>query len=189
MLSLLIAAGLAMGSPQAGGAPVPIAPPVIQQTADCARPTYATDQLVCADPELRALDQSLAGLVGQMPAQADIPWLESQDAWLRRRSLCAFKTDHRGCAQDAYQTRIAELEVIAHPRRGETPLRCPSLPTAARYAVTDRDMLMLLDEAGAPLVLAWPKAQSGWAPNATYRRQGRKLVISRQDGGAALTCR
>lgn len=31
-----------------------VPPPVEQQAADCARPVYAVDQLICADPALRA---------------------------------------------------------------------------------------------------------------------------------------
>jgi uncharacterized protein len=93
----------------------PIAPPVEQVTADCTAPTYATDRLVCADPELRALDAELAHLwagaqaAGRVAASAQ----SVQAAWFRRRSLCAFHDDHRGCVEGAYRARIAELRRIA----------------------------------------------------------------------------
>jgi uncharacterized protein len=80
-----------------------VPPPTEQMTADCAAPNYATDMLVCNDPDLLALDVELATLWSQLssgpaggPAATD-----AQAAWFRERSLCAFEDDHRGCVEAA----------------------------------------------------------------------------------------
>lgn len=47
-----------------------VPPPVEQQTADCARPVYAIDQLICADSALRTEEDQLAAArrdVGPLP--------------------------------------------------------------------------------------------------------------------------
>lgn len=45
-----------------GGRAQTVPPPGGQVSADCAAPVYATDQLVCADPGLRALDAQMLRL-------------------------------------------------------------------------------------------------------------------------------
>jgi uncharacterized protein len=37
----------------------PVSPPVAQRSAECAAPVYATDTLVCGDPDLRREDEAL----------------------------------------------------------------------------------------------------------------------------------
>lgn len=49
LLTMIIALGLLLIA-QA------VPPPIAQRSADCAHPVYASDQLVCTDPELRAID-------------------------------------------------------------------------------------------------------------------------------------
>jgi uncharacterized protein len=93
--------------------PPPIPPPAEQVSADCTAPTYASDQLVCSDPELRALDWKMATLVRQIGTDAidaAAPGIENQYDWLRQRSLCAMKPEHRGCLLQAYRLRIEALE-------------------------------------------------------------------------------
>lgn len=88
-----------------------VPPSTEQMTADCAAPSYATDMLVCHDPDLLALDVELATLWSQVssgpgggPAAT-----AAQAAWFRERSLCAFEEDHRGCVDVAYRARIEAL--------------------------------------------------------------------------------
>ena len=80
----------------AAQAPPPVPPPVEQRTADCAARVYASDVLVCDDPDLWQADRRLAGLL-LTAAQAGVeehgPLLEPATAWFRRRSLCAFSTE------------------------------------------------------------------------------------------------
>jgi uncharacterized protein len=93
-----------------GEAAVP--PPIDQVSADCTAPTYTTDQLVCADPALRAHDDELARLwahaeaTGRLGASVQ----EAQADWFRQRRLRALREDHRACADAAYRARIAELK-------------------------------------------------------------------------------
>lgn len=101
---------------------LPVPPPLEQLQAECTRPQYASDTLVCGDAELRAADAQVAALASTSPTlAADAKW-EDQASWLRRRSLCAFETDHRGCLIAAYADRRAVLAAIAHP--ATQPLRC-----------------------------------------------------------------
>ncbi len=95
--------------------PAAVAPPTDQTTADCAAPTYATDMLVCDDPDLRALNAELARLWAQVEAgsSGDPAAAEAQAVWFRERSLCAFQEDHRGCTESAYRARIAALRAGA----------------------------------------------------------------------------
>jgi len=93
-----------------------IPPPPEQLAADCERPTYASDQLVCATPDILALDQRMADLLDRLDLEAVVrtdPSFEQQPDWLRRRSLCAFSTAHAECLRAMYEARIAELELLA----------------------------------------------------------------------------
>lgn len=95
-----------------------VPPSVEQQAADCARPVYAVDQLICADPTLRAEeDQLAAAWRDARPLPAD-DWLIDQSVWFRRRALCAFETRTQTCVQAATRERVIVL-------------------TAARQAATD----------------------------------------------------
>jgi uncharacterized protein len=59
----------------------PIAPPLALYTADCVRPTFATDQLICDDPSLRELDRDLAAMLNALPSsRLAAPWIEAQPA-------------------------------------------------------------------------------------------------------------
>jgi uncharacterized protein len=93
----------------------PVAPPVDQVSADCTAPTYATDRLVCYDPVLLTLDAELARLWARAEAAGHVTGAaqRAQIDWFRQRSLCAFREDHRACAEAAYRERIAELQRLA----------------------------------------------------------------------------
>jgi uncharacterized protein len=105
--ALLFTALVAL-SPAAIPAAVP--PPVEQRTANCIAPVFASDMLVCSDPELRALDDQLRTILA---ARAGIhpPGLEEDDSqWFPRRSRCAFQEAHRACLLQAYRERLALLQ-------------------------------------------------------------------------------
>jgi uncharacterized protein len=93
-----------------------VPPPPEQSTANCATPTYASDQLVCADPALLALDRRMARLLANASSAAPhaaLPWFEPQDAWFRRRGLCAFSPRHAACLKAAHGERIDLLSALA----------------------------------------------------------------------------
>jgi uncharacterized protein len=104
--ALLVIIALWCGAQTPMAQPVPS--PVSQVSADCAFPVYATDMLVCADPVLRGLDAEMLELWNQVAA-VHKRWQAEQEAWFRRRSLCAFDPDHRACAMTAYRERIIAL--------------------------------------------------------------------------------
>jgi uncharacterized protein len=145
----------------------PVPPPIDQRHADCARPQYASDILVCSDAELLAIDAEVAALASAPPVLADGAIWEGQAAWLRRRSLCAFKDDHRGCLVAAYTDRRAVLAAAAAP--SVAPLACAghwrgrhltSSTVAAGQPVTLRENDVLLAVA-TPSAAAW-QSILGW---------------------------
>ncbi len=104
-------AAAAVGAEHAGAIP----PPPIQIAADCDSPTYASDALVCSDPALLALDRRVrdawfAGETSSAILQGSL--VEAQDAWFRRRSLCAFSVRHAACLRAAYAERITVLDAV-----------------------------------------------------------------------------
>lgn len=188
----VLAAAIWLGAgAQAGPAPpAAIPPPPYQETANCAQPTYATDHLVCDDPELRALDadlaRRLAGLraTGGMPAS---PFIEDQGAWLRRRSLCAFRPDHRDCTLAAYRVRAIELEALSSPSASGRAVTCSDGLGSGLLHVGPADTLTLVAPQGAIRLVALPKETAG-QPFATYRTQRGRTTIRMADGRTA-TCR
>lgn len=124
-----------------------VPPPPVQVTADCAAPTYASDQLVCQDSELLELDRVLGGLIASRNATAaGSVTAESDEEWYRRSRMCAFEDDRRDCLLAAYCLRIAWLDRTgAHLPPGCAVREADYLPASsisasgfAREAATDR---------------------------------------------------
>lgn len=169
-----------------------IAPPMAQEAANCLRPVYATDQLVCADPALRALDAetvALLGRVGQRGPMSAGAWIEDQQTWFRRRSLCAFRTDHIACVQAAYRTRNVELAALASalPESGVT-MRC-SQWRAVRIVPGDLGARIVVNADGGIRAIAFPETLTAWTAYVTYRSQGRTLWLNPLHGAEAIRCR
>lgn len=101
---------LALGS-QLLAVTMAVPPPVPQTQANCAAPVYASDQLVCRDQRLLALDRRTAKLANAIGDERLVAaGLESQAEWFRKRSLCAMQTTHRQCLNKAYEARTRELK-------------------------------------------------------------------------------
>jgi len=102
-----------------------VPPPPEQVTANCVTPTYASDQLVCGDSELLALDTKLAEIIDlRIEVGVSTTACENDQDWFRRSRLCAFEIDHRDCLRSAYCARI-ELLKNGHdalPPECNTPL-------------------------------------------------------------------
>jgi hypothetical protein len=190
-LSLLAAAIWLGGGMQAGSAPpAAIPPPPYQETANCAQPTYATDHLVCDDPELRALDADLARRLAALHTTGGVPaspFIEDQGAWLRRRSLCAFKPGHRACALAAYRVRTIELEALSSPSASGRAVTCTGGLGGGLLHVSPSDTLTLVGPPSTVTLVALPKGAAG-QPFATYRTQRGRTTIRMADGRTA-TCR
>lgn len=118
-----------------GASALAVPPPPEQVAATCESPIHASDMLVCGDPSLRALDARMRDawdtldFVGLVAPGA---WVEAQQDWFRRRSLCAFSARHGECLQDAYRERIAVLEaprvVASRPARQGGAAVCRDAP-------------------------------------------------------------
>jgi uncharacterized protein len=115
---------------------VAVPPPPVQVTASCATPTYASDELVCADGELRELDALLAGLIARRSERAAVSSSDESDAeWFRRSRKCAFQRNHRTCLLRAYCERIVLLSGVS----GKPPPGCKHVtPNQRRRLQEDR---------------------------------------------------
>lgn len=165
----------------------PVPPPIDQRRADCARPQYASDMLVCSDAELLAIDAEVAALASAPPVLADGAIWEDQAPWLRRRSLCAFQDNHRGCLAAAYTDRRAVLAAAAAP--AVAPLACAG-PwrgrnlTSSTIAVGQPVTLRANDALLAVATLA----AAAWQPILAWRDADNSIRLQPQDG-PAFNCR
>lgn len=178
------AAALLFAAPLAGQ-PAPVPPPAEQQTADCHNPVYASDQLVCSDPALKALDSALAAALARVSAPASV-WFEPQEAWFKRRSRCAFAADHALCAAAAYRERLAVLRDLA-PDLKRSPVRCTDSAVTAIAASGDRTVLIGADGRLLGAAVA-DTARGSWQPFLTLAKPAPRLKLTAQSG-QVLTCR
>lgn len=180
---LPIVAGFGAGWPaRAQVAAVP--PPVEQQTANCNAPVFATDQLVCGDPTLRALDSELAMRLAAGPAPTS-RWIETQQQWFLRRSRCAFAEDHAVCTQSAYRERLTLLR----PPGPSARLLKVSCDDADIWAIAaEADQTILLARAGSIIGRADNARNGSWRPFLTAEWRGRQVIMRTSDG-ASLKCR
>lgn len=165
-----------------------VPPPVEQQTADCARPVYAIDQLICADPALRAEEGQLAAAWRDARPLTVGDWLEDQSVWFRRRALCAFQTRARACIQAATGER---MRVLAAARQAAAAVGQPAV--CSDGVATRTVSLARLDRAWVATAqgqIAWVAAPAArnWRPFVVGAGRGSRLEFRRIDG-ARLTCR
>ncbi|WP_293683214.1 hypothetical protein, partial [uncultured Phenylobacterium sp.] len=161
--------------------PATTPPPIEQRQADCARPQYASDGLVCGDAELTMLDAEVAGLALATPALAEGAIWEDQAAWFRRRGRCAFEADHRGCLAAAYADRRSVLMAAAAPSTG--PLTCTG-PWRGRNLAASRvapGRPVTIRENGRLLGVA-TQGRGGWKPTLAWRAAGRGSALRGPDG-------
>ncbi|WP_255094061.1 hypothetical protein [Synechococcus sp. J7-Johnson] len=195
VLLALLAAGW-WGCCQALGA---VPPPPEQGTANCSNPTYASDQLVCADPDLLALDRRMVVLLAEAsPAGPGSPlhWFEPQPDWFRRRSLCAFSERHAACLIAAYSERIDLLAALAGRASGQTRpaflATCPGAPWGngpVRLHQPDPSPLSIQDGRGRLLVLASAlQPQDDWSPFVRIGNDARGIRLE-PPGGSVVRCR
>jgi uncharacterized protein YecT (DUF1311 family) len=167
--------------------PAAVPPPIEQTSADCARPTYASDMLVCGDSELKARDAELAVLVAKTPI-AGTAVMESDAAWFKRRSRCAFSADHRACLAAAYAERLAlRAALVGAPSPDEKPALCSAGNggIGTRYSPAPGNTLVLRDastgEALGVLFQNEPE-DAPWKPFAAYSLLVKRMSIRTTDG-------
>lgn len=158
----------------------------ITQDAGCAASVYASDVLVCGDAELLQTDRRLASLL-VTAAQAGVEdhgvLLESATDWFRRRSLCAFSTEHRRCLAAAYRERTAVMELLVATRGWARPLElaCQQASWRGQWLRT-RDGLegvVLGDETGRTVGVAFSGGDGpDWRPFLRFESLGHELTVS-----------
>ncbi|HQR20914.1 MAG TPA: MliC family protein [Burkholderiaceae bacterium] len=147
---------LAQGAPivfallqQAAAAPVA---PAQGPTFDCRMvKADSIEAMICADPDLSALDRTLAGVYAAATSKARSehpPVLRAeQRGWVKGRNDCWKSSDARGCVRDEYVRRIAELQARYRlvPSRGPFRFACdgnPANEVVVTYFATEPSTLI-----------------------------------------------
>lgn len=170
-------------------AQAPVPPPAEQWTADCSRPVYASDHLLCADSELQAWDARLAqALQGHSPLNAG-NFIEDNSQWFKRRSRCAFESDHRGCLLDAYSDRVAIVEgAVMDPVR-TLAAQCRTLGAVTFGMLPSGHISLRSQDSGTLVAIAHAPARgSAWKPMLRFTQTGRAYIFKSYDG-RKFTCK
>lgn len=158
-------------------------PPVEQYSADCAAPTYASDQLVCGDPQLLQLDGQMVAALAKAGADAIEPsshLIEAQANWLKRRSLCAMKAGHSECLVAAYGERIAVLRNLdgGAIQDGKRYGCSGSLFPKSTTLVAKPDGSFLAIQNGRPLAVVVPVVKgTNWVPFHSATKSGVSIIV------------
>ncbi len=188
---------LALAAHGSGAVP----PPLPQIGADCERPTYASDRLVCGDAALLALDRQVGEawrvIAAAQPAVVVLPpLLEAQEAWFRRRSRCAFVEAQAACLQAAYRDRARVLDAWQRAASGAvadpgTRMRCAGATWGDAIVTLHRltaDALVLNSLEGRLLAIATlDDGQVGWRPFVQFEGAAAPLRL-RPVSGEAIPC-
>jgi uncharacterized protein len=175
-----------------------VPPPPEQFAANCESPTYASDMLVCGDPSLRALDARMREAWAAVDLAAVVApgaWVEGQQDWYKRRSLCAFSERHAECLRDAYVERIAVLEamrvIASHPARQGTAAVCRDAPwgvAGVRLRAPATGALAIEDGEARVLATATPLQPGGaWTPHVGFTVDGASIRLVRMNW-PTITC-
>ena len=170
-----------------------IPPPLVQSVADCERPTYASDHLVCGDTELRALDRELRDLLATVDLGARVApasLVEPQEMWFRRRSLCAFSELHAACLKAAYSERIAVITAVGSASTEATQsaeaASCSNSPWGSSDVLirrTSGHTTTVMDMQARVLVVAFASPRgSDWSPSVRFAADGAAIRFTTIDG-------
>jgi hypothetical protein len=175
-------------------APVAAVPPPPEQfAANCESPSYASDMLVCGDTTLRALDARMRDAWRGLDfptAVAPGAWLEGQQDWFKRRSMCALRERHAECLQDAYLERIAVLETLrliaSGPVHQGTAAVCSLAPwgdVGVRLRAPSSGALAIEDGDARVIAAATPlRPGSTWTPYVGFRVEGPAVRLAPMNG-------
>jgi uncharacterized protein len=85
------------------------------------------EEMICRDEDLSALDRKLAGVyaaAAKIATNEHPPRLKAeQRGWIKGRNDCWKSDDKRACVEDAYVSRIAELQASYRLVPGRGPFR------------------------------------------------------------------
>jgi len=164
---------------------------------EAAVPSYACDKvkagsieaMICGDPELAALDRKLFRVYAAASSKAvneHPPVLKAeQRGWIKGRNECWKSDDKRGCVQDEYQLRIAELQARYRLVPGTGPVRfvCGGSPANEVVATFFRtEPPTLIAERGDSVSLMYLQRSGSGA-----RYQGRNESFWEHQGEALIT--
>jgi uncharacterized protein len=175
-----------------------VPPPLGQEAANCDSPTYASDVLVCSDPQLRALDTRMLDAWSSLDLASVLApdaRVEQQQEWFKRRSLCAFSERHADCLRDAYIERIAVLEalqrVASRPPRQGTPTVCHDAPWGGqqlRLRAPETGALTVEDVDARVVAAATAlRPDSPWQPYVVFSVDGTTVRLT-ATSGATVEC-
>lgn len=191
LISLFAAAYMLSSSVQIM-AQAPVPPPVEQNTADCAMPTYASDQLVCSDDRLRELDKRLKLLLAQGLPQKLAFIQESDEQWFKRRSRCAFEDEHQRCLGEAYADRLAIIQTDLSDIGSSKHAKCKNLEKVRRVKLRKalNGNVVIIQATNERLIgVATPILRNSvWKPALSYMATN-QLFEFRISGGTAFWCK
>lgn len=172
-------------------------PPPPRSATDCAARVYVIDDIVCATPALLALDQGVAAAFAAAPDGLNPEWprmVEGQNAWYYRSRQCFKVADQPACLTAAYQDRLVELAILAHPPApgsGQAG-RCVGPPWVEGRDVflnsTTAGPLVVSDPKGQVLAIALPSNSMGWNAFVGLKRDMAPWRL-RHFMGAELVCK
>jgi len=159
----------------------PVPPPPSLEAADCEHPSYASDQLICSNESLLALDHQLRALL-PVPAVAANVHFEDQMVWFKRSRMCASKAGQQSCLQAAYRERIAVLTAL-HSLSRQLPAWRPVKCGKRQSELADETHGVIALRWDGRIVLANAATElASWTPFAWIRRSGNKLEVRSLDG-------
>ena len=180
--------GLVLGATAALHA---VPPPPEQYSADCARPVYASDQLVCQTPELLALDKALASQIAatdNATFASDNRFTEGHGEWFRRRSLCAMQTDQLSCLRAAYADRSRLIERLGKPlpAAGQRFIcRLASDRSILQLSFKRPDEVLIANHTGLVVGMASNgKPISGWRSFLTFQKKQNNMTLTDAQNGS-----
>lgn len=189
--ALCIAGAILWAGASAAQAP-PVPPPVPQLQVDCGRPQYASDSLICSDSSLLSMDAEVAArAAAAAPGLSDGAIWETHAAWFRRRSLCAFNADHRGCLEAAYSDRRASVDALLADLPPTISLRCNGAWTGRQVQASTAGKgmpLVFADAQGLLGVATSVTANSLWQPYLSARPGQRTIQLESLASGP-ISCR
>lgn len=82
---------------------------------DCAKASGQVEELICRDSTLAALDRQMAATYAKAmrnwPANVAKEQQAFQIGWIKGRNDCWKADNQRACVQEAYQSRLVELQI------------------------------------------------------------------------------
>ena len=166
---------------------------------DCAKAEGTAEQLICRDPELAARDVRMDEVYRAAMARAGSAaerMRAEQVGWIKGRNDCWKSADAsvRQCVEDAYRTRIAELQVESAlvPVQSTAVFACgPSERDRIAVAFFETDPRTARLERTGESVLAYSVPSASGAryagQNVTFWSKGPEATVEWL--GAALRCR